>query len=358
MGLFGLGKVKTFLGVDIGTAGAKLVQLKEEGGRAKLHTYAFFDRTLKETGESLLDMQDFGVAALKEMIKKSKCTATRAIASLPISSVFMSVLSVPRMNEKDQRGAIEVQARKIIPIPLEEMILDVKNITSPDEEKKPKDEKSKYIKVLLTAAPKKLVAKYMAMLKGAGFEVASIEPEAFSLVRSLVGKDKSTLMIIDIGALRTSVMVVSEGIPYLTRSIDVGGIKFTKAAAASLGVSEEEAEMMKADLRADASLAPGSIAKVFEAPAMQIVNEILFSLKLFSGLEEAKGKTIDKIILTGGGSLLPNLDAFISAKVNLRVFRGDPWARILYPDAARPALDEIGSRFSVAVGLAMREFEQ
>ena len=116
--------------------------------------------------------------------------------------------------------------------------------------------------------------------------------------------------------------------------------------------------MMKADLRADASLAPGSIAKVFEAPAMQIVNEILFSLKLFSGLEEAKGKTIDKIILTGGGSLLPNLDAFISAKVNLRVFRGDPWARILYPDAARPALDEIGSRFSVAVGLAMREFEQ
>jgi len=358
MALFGLGKTKSYLGVDVGTAGAKIVQLKEEGGRAKLHTYAFFDRPLSETAQSLVDAPDFTVASIKEMIKKSKCTAAKAVASLPISSVFMSVLSVPRLGDKDQRGAIEVQARKIIPIPLEEMILDIKNIVNPDEGKKPKSDLSKNIKILLTAAPKKLVAKYMAVIKDSGLEIGSIEPEAFSLIRSLVGKDRSTLMLIDIGSLRTSVLVVSEGIPYLTRSIDAGGNKFTKVAAASLGVSEEEAETMKADLRPDPSLPAGSIAKVFEAPAMQIVNEVAFSLKLFSGLAEAQGKTIDKIIITGGGSLLPNLDSFISAKVNLRVFRGDPWARVLYPDAAREMLDEIGPRFSVAVGLAMREFEQ
>ena len=358
MGLFGIGKIKTFLGVDIGTAGAKIVQLKEENGRAKLHTYAYFDRPLAETAQSLVEAPDYTIASLKEMVKKAKCTAAKAVAGLPISSVFMSVLSVPRMNEKDQRGAIEVQARKIIPIPLEEMILDIKNIVNPEDEKKSKADLPKNLKILLTAAPKNLVAKYMAILKGAGLEVGSIEPEAFSLIRALVGKDRSTLMLIDIGALRTSVLVVSEGIPYLTRSIDVGGNKFTKAAAVSLNVSDDEAELMKADLRADPNLPPGSIAKSFETPAMQIVNEIAFSLKLFLGLTEAQGKTIDKIILTGGGSLLPNLDGFISAKVNLRVFRGDPWARVLYPDAARQALDEIGPRFSVAVGLAMREFEQ
>jgi type IV pilus assembly protein PilM len=358
MGLFGIGKIKTFLGVDIGTAGAKIIQLKEEGGRSKLYTYAFFDRPLKETTQSLVETPDYTIASIKEMVKRSKCTASKAVVSLPISSVFMSVLSIPRLNEKEQRGAIEVQARKIIPIPLEEMILDVKNIVNPDDEKKPKAELSKNTKILLTAAPKKLVAKYIAILKGAALEVGSVEPEAFSLIRSLIGKDRSTLMIIDIGALRTSVMVVSEGIPYLTRSIEAGGSRFTKAAAVSLNVTDEEAELMKADLRPDPTLPAGSIAKAFETPAMQIVNEIAFSLKLFSGLAEAQGKTIDKIILTGGGSLLPNLDAFISAKVNLRVFRGDPWARVLYPDAARAALDEIGPRFSVAVGLAMREFEK
>lgn len=365
MALFGIGKTKTYLGIDIGSAGIKLVEFHEERGRPKLHTYAYSERLPKELTTSPLDDVAGTAATIKLMMKKAKVTASKAVTGLPISSVFSSVLSVARLADKEQKGAIEVQARKLISMPLEELILDTKVITPAEALKTKGSAAVKNLQVLLTAAPKKMVSKYLEVFKAAGLELVSLETEAFALIRSLVGKDKSTLMIIDIGALRTSVLVVVGGIPYLSRSVDIGGLKLTQTAASVLGVPDDQAEAMKNDFRAMGTLSPGEIPAVFEPIVNQIVAEVAFSLKLFSGLDGQGGsserpeapKTVDKIILTGGGSLLPNLDAYLARKLNLRVFRGDPWARILYPDDVRPLLDEIGPRFSVAVGLAMREFE-
>lgn len=365
MALFGIGKTKSYLGIDIGAAGIKLVEFHAENGRPKLHTYAWSERSAGASVGSLLDNPAGASATIKAMLKKSKATATKAVTGLPISSVFSSVISVPRMSEKEQKGAIEVQARKLISMPLEELILDTKVITSAEALKVKGPAAAKNLQVLLTAAPKSLVSKYLRVFRDAGLELSSLETEAFALIRSLVGKDKSTLMIIDIGTLRTSVLVVSGGIPYLSRSIDVGGLKFTQAAAASLGVPEDQAESMKSDFQAIGGMSPAAIPPVFEPLANLIVTEVAFSLKLFAGLgnesgemKEGSAKTVDKVILTGGGSLMSNLDAYLSQKLNLRVFRGDPWARILYPDPVRPLLDQIGPRFSVAVGLAGREFDQ
>jgi type IV pilus assembly protein PilM len=365
MALFGIGKTSSYLGIDIGAAGIKLVEFREHNGRAKLHTYAYTERGPAELSANLLDDVPGTSAVIRGMIKKSKATAVKAVTGLPISAVFSSVLSVPKLADKEQKGAIEVQARKIISIPLEELILDSKVITSPELLKIKGTDALKNIQVLLTAAPKNLVSKYLAVFRAAGLELASLETEAFALIRSLVGKDKSTLMVIDVGALRTSVMVVVGGIPYLSRSIDVGGLKLTKAAAAALGVPDAEAESMKNDFQSMGAVSANGIPPVFEPLVNQIVAEVNFSLKLFSGLDTqvsadktaAPPKTVEKIILTGGGSLLPNLDIYLSQKLDLRVFRGDPWARILYPDDVRPLLDEIGPRFAVAIGLAMREFE-
>ncbi len=365
MALFGIGKTKAYLGVDIGTAGIKMVELHESGGRAKLHTYAYMLRGPDEITVKLLDDPAGTSQLLKAMIKKSKATAVKAVTGLALSSVFSSVVSVPKLSEKEQKGAIEIQARKLISMPLEELILDYKVITPPELLKGKEAESVKNIQVLLTAAPKSLVAKYLAVFRGAGLELASLETEAFALIRALVGKDRSTLMIVDIGAQRTSTLVVVGGIPYLSRSIDVGAAKFTKAAAEVLGVPEKQAEAMKNDFRTPGSGSPGGVPPVFSALIDQIAAEINFSLKLFSGLDiqtspdqgAANIKTVEKVILTGGESLLPGFDEYLAQKLNLRVFRGDPWARILYPDEVRPLLDEIGPRFSVAVGLAMREFE-
>ncbi len=53
----------------------------------------------------------------------------------------------------------------------------------------------------------------------------------------------------------------------------------------------------------------------------------------------------------------PRLADAICATIGTKTYVGDPWARVVYPLDLRPVLDQIGARFSVAVGLAMRDIE-
>jgi hypothetical protein len=45
----------------------------------------------------------------------------------------------------------------------------------------------------------------------------------------------------------------------------------------------------------------------------------------------------------------------LAQELNIRTYIGDPWARVIYPQELRPLLDTIGPRFSLAIGLAMRD---
>ena len=243
----------------------------------------------------------------------------------------------------------------MIPVPLEEISLDSKTIDSTGAGVGGK----KVTRVLLTGAPKTLVAQYMDLTKKAGLELISLETEAFAHIRALIGKDRSSIMVIDIGAVRTNISVIEKGIPFLNRSIATGGIAITETISKTLGVTSEQAENMKRDIRAMQSFSQaGDLSQILTTLLKPILDEIRYSFNLYQGqTEEGQQKRIDKIILTGGSSLLPRLPEFLTSLMNVNSYLGDPWARVVYPTDLRPILDEIGPRFSVAIGCAMRDIE-
>ena len=204
-----------------------------------------------------------------------------------------------------------------------------------------------------------MVSKYTAVFKQAGLELVSLETEAFALIRALIGKDRSTAMIVDIGAIRTNIIIVENGIPYVTRSLDMGGVTLTKAMAKALSMDLKNAEQMKCDIKSVSTLYPGEgLPKIFETSIAPMLTELQYSMNLYVGHgDQRTGKSIEKIILTGGSSALPALASFFSKQLNIKVYVGDPWARIVYPDELRPVLEEIGPRFAVSAGLAMRDIE-
>jgi type IV pilus assembly protein PilM len=378
MGLFGKKKEERFegmLGVDIGTSGIKVVEISPEKGRLRLSRYGYSEPagSAKAAG-SLLDDAPKAAETLRKIMKESSMKAGKAVASLPSSKIFhvMITLPVPKDPKEDLKPLIEAQAKKLIPLPLEEMILDSnildkdllpKHEAKPAAKKKtdepeipvpeamPQDKSKKYIRVLLTGAPKVLVSKYVEIFRQAKIELVSLETEIFAVIRSLVGKDKSRIMIVDMGAERTNIAVVDKGIPYLTRGIKSGGAAVTQALAASMGVSFEEAEAMKRDLAHKQS--QGLPAPLEEA-IKPIVHEIRYALQLYADQEFHDNSTVEKIIITGGSSHVPGLITYLTAALNVNVYHGDPWARVATPPEARPVLDEVGPRLAVAIGLAMR----
>jgi len=367
MGLFGPSK-QSYVGIDLGAGGVKAVELLNEKGRARLATYAFTERLPDVQPANLVDAPAETSALLKKIMLKAKTTTMKVVAGLPIASVFSSVINVPKGNEKEMLEAMQWQARKLIPVPLEEMVMDFKPIApaadkskekAKEKDKTAKKDESKMTQVLLTGASKAMVQKYVNVIKQAGLELVALETETFALIRSLVGKDRSITMIVDIGSVRTNIIIVENGVPYVTRSLDMGGATLTKAMSRALDMDLKSAEEMKCDIKSVSSIYPSEgLPKIFEATMVPMVTELKYSIDLYVGQnEDQAGKQVEKIILTGGTSLLPSLAGYFSKQLNIKTYVGDPWARVVYPDEIRPILDEIGTRFSVAIGLAMRDIE-
>jgi len=292
------------------------------------------------------------------------------------------------MPKKELVAAVQWEAKKFVPMPIEEMILDWKiledgklstkfaanNTVAPNGEQSPVipsssapeqqalDQKQstihekgkKFLKILLTAAPKDLVSRYLEIFKLAKLNLVSLETESFALERALIGNDPSPIMLVDIGAVATTISVVVDSVPLINRSIDIGGNTITKAIANSLNIDTDRAEQFKRDfgLTQQAGGASDQIPKRIEFMVSSIISEVKYVLNLYQSQGEGN---IEKIVLAGGSAWLPNITQYLTQVLNKKVFIGDPWARVMYPLEMKPVLQSIGPRLAVATGLAMRE---
>ncbi len=384
-----LGSHKSYVGIDIGNSSIKIVEFENASGRPKLLTYGFLEENVdilkSESPEDVARV----VEAILKIKKEARVLSNKAVAALPSFTVFSSIIALPKMSKKEIVSAVKWEAKKFVPMPLDEMILDWKVLSadlkdlnmesiqheSPQDLKKesPITEKvtqentdplakaaealhgnKETIRVLLTAAPKKLVQRYTDIYKAANLELVSLETESFALERSLIGNDPSSIIIVDIGAVSCDISVIVNKIPILSRSIDVGGRTITTGIAKSLNVTEDRAEQFKRDFGlavpdgGASDQVPQNIAYAINA----IVNEIRYILNLYHSHSE---KPMEKIIVSGGSSFIPGLPQHLEKELRLRTYIGDPWARVVYPVELKPILTELGPRFAVAVGLAMRE---
>lgn len=420
---------KSYLGVDLGTSAIKMIEVQNKSGRAVLVTYGYVEQSTDIIRASSEEMENEIVKIIKSIYHDSRMSSKRVIAALPSFSVFSSIISLPRMGKKDLAQAIQWEAKKFVPLPIEEMTLDWKVVPAETEIKKKtsgakaehkdktdklasykkdsrsanqamarqqiqpsagsaaaeedssgkqsdqktislaalfkknkkndaqlaKKQKNKKdnVKILLTAAPKKIVERYIRIFKAADLELLSLETEAFALERSLVGGDPASVMIIDIGAVSSDVTIIDNGIPILTRSIDVGGSAITKAVMTSLNVDLSRAEQFKRDIGFSIS-GPSGLPEIIKTTLNPIINEVKYSIDIYLS-QTNRDMSLEKIILTGGSAWLPELVAYLSKLLDIKVIIGDPWDKVVYPLELKPVLTELGPRFAVAVGLAMRE---
>jgi len=339
----GLLKANTsYLGIDIGSNGVKIVELAKKEGKPTLLNFGFSEDMNHQENDWINDPKKVAKIITK-ICSDSGISSKNVISALPTFSVFSSIISLPDVSKKDLEPAIQWEAKKVIPLPLEEMILDWKKI---------EDANVKINKYLLTGAPKVLVKGYLDTFREAEMNLLSLETETFSLIRSLLGNDKSSIMIVEIGASTTDVSVIENSIPIFSRSIDLGGNTITKSIGDHLGIGLERAEQFKYDLgvssdEAQKDVVPQAIIKTITS----VVNEIKYANSMY---ENKSGKSIDKIVLSGGSVLLPGLVNYLIKILNKNVMIGDPWAHVVCPDDLKPLLNEIGARMSVAVGLALR----
>lgn len=343
--------LQSYLGIDINAQSVKLVELKKHGNKVALSTYGFSERFSEAASKEGAPLDIKRTADLiKNICEKSHATSTLALASLPTFSVFSSIININSgVSKKDIETAVNWEAKKVIPLPLQDIILDWQMLEQATTE-------TTSHKILLTGAPKALIQNYVNVFKNAQLNLLSLETEIFALIRSLIGNDRSSVMIVQLGSTTTNIFVVDKSVPVINRSISVGGVNITQAIAANLNMNLAQAEQFKYDLmHNNGSDESGKLPTMILESLNPIVNEIKYILEVFGNKDNRR---VEKIILTGGGALLPGLTNHLAETFNLNTIVGDPWFRVAYPFELKPILDKIGPRLAVAIGLAMREFDR
>src|SRR3989344_1135291 len=177
---------KTMLGVDIGTAAIKVTEVGKEGGRWILKNYGIIaipDPVNLKDGFA----DDAISAALKELIKKSNFSSKDCVASIPSFNTFSTVIELPYLSEKDIARAIPFEAKKYIPLPLQEVNLDWSIMNVKDNIAVNVQYPS--VEVFIAVVPKDTVERYRIIFNRVGLRLKALELENTALIRALIGND-------------------------------------------------------------------------------------------------------------------------------------------------------------------------
>ncbi len=341
----------SYLGIDLGAGGVKIVELRQEKKRPVLHTYGLAS-VPKELGEVSDNSVENYAKIIKQICRSAKTISKKVTVSLPSSVVFHALVTLPVGGKKEANDLIlDAEVRKLLPQPLEEMVVDYQML--------PVEKDAKNQLVLVTATSRTLNTTYSRIFQRAGLELQALEPEASALTRSLVGRDDSLSMVVDIGAERTNFFIVERGVPLTHNSIEAGGNKINRILERALALAPELVEQAKFDLfrtvfKDNDQVVVDRLLSVLMPVIDPIVKEVAYSIEVFARQESNHEKRLEKIILAGGASLLPGFAGYMGEKLKVKCYVGDPWSRVVYQDGLRPVIADLGPRMAVAIGLALR----
>lgn len=342
---FGFGH-SSFLGIDFGTASIKAVELSVKDNRPVLVNYgqvslADLEKGTPPEGRSYdEEVVIHLIALLKEMKPKSRS----AYVAMPAFIGLISLIELPVMEESELQEAVRFEAHKYIPSPLDEValsweVMGVRNAS---------DGTSK-MEVLLVAALNKEVSRYEHHIASAGLTLDFLELETFSMSRSVVGDESGLMLLIDIGSRASNLVLIENGLVKVSRNLDVGGRDITRVLAESLSITEERAKVLKRSGK-DFLIAPES-ALIF--PALQVIASEAERM-LIAYQSKHSGVQCKGVVLSGGTAKFSGLVQYYTNLLKLPVTLGNPWKNIEYDPRLTEKINEFGTSFSVAVGLALR----
>lgn len=341
-----LSGVSEFFGLDIGTTAIRLVQLKGSGPVKSLSKYAYLPLDSKVALSDARADQQKVVQAVHELLGQARVTTKNVAVGIPSQRVFTTVVDIERLAPAELAKTMRYQADSLIPTPMAESKLDWALLGD-----SPKD-KTK-VEVLLSSVTREFVEQRLDMLEASGLNVIAFEPDNLALARAMIPTGAtSPQMVIDIGNKNADIVISMGGGPRLTRSIPTGAEVIVKTAAQNLNIDDKQAQQFVFKFGLGKDKLEGQIYHAIIGTVDILVTEIEKSIKFFyARYGEVK---IERIIVTGAASVLPEFPLYIANKFGISAEIGNAWRNVSFPADRQNELLAVSNHFGVAAGLAER----
>lgn len=346
-----------YLGVDIGTTSIKIVEVERGKQLPRLSNYCILEdkssllraNTAIQTS-SLKLFEDEVVELLKSALREMKPRTNEAIASLPTFSAFTTILTFPEMSKEDLEKSILFGMKQYIPLPISEVAVDWMKVGEY------KDEKGFLLQqILLISVPQEQIKKYKKIFKEAGLHLNALEIESLSLVRAVVGGDKTPTFVIDIGSCSTSIVISEGGTIRFSAQSDFGGASLTQAISSGLNINPLRAEELKREKGVEDTGSNHELSTIMLPFIDAIINEVKRAEFNYKG-QVPSSKKIERAILSGGGAELTGIEKYFEAQLGVPAVKAAPLVKLEYPSSIEPLVKELNPLFGVSLGLTLREF--
>lgn len=345
MGL--LSGTSSFFGLDIGSTALRAVELKGTATAKSLAKYAYMPIDSKlALSDSRNDQQQL-TQAISQLMGQAKFGTKDVVVGVPSNRVFTTVADVERLSAKELEKSIRYQADALIPTPLNESKIDWAILgDSPVDKTK--------VEILLTSVPNEFIERRLDIVESAGLNVIGFEPDNLALVRALAVPDANgAYLVIDVAHKATDIVIVYADMPRLTRSIPTGMEAVIRTAMQNLNVDDKQAEQFVMKFGLSKEKLEGQVYQAIIGAIDILIVEIEKSIKFFQTRYANVG--VDRIIVTGGGSVLPEFPLYLANKFMVNVEIGNPWQGVQFSADRQNELLALANHFGVAIGLAERD---
>lgn len=345
---------KLAVGLDIGSFAVKVCEFSETGkncrklvkiGSATLPEGAVADGILQDP----LAVSQVIANLLKNLQIKNKKVAI----SMSGYSVIVKKINLAVMSEKELVNHIQTEAEQYIPFDMADVYLDFQDLKTNTAANADRTD------IMLVAAKKDVVDGYLEMLKGIGLRPVVVDVDAFALENSFSSSGAGTdenVALVDIGATKMSINILSHGTSILARDVVMGSRQITEQIHHQCGFDPDQAEAVKIG-GLDAGAQRDCLAEIFVKNCTQWIFEIKKALDFYLSTHGDEG--IDRLVLSGGGSRIKGFDQFLYEETGIKTEVFDPFATVdTNPERIDSAyVKYVAPEMAIAAGLAIRSVD-
>jgi type IV pilus assembly protein PilM len=214
--------------------------------------------------------------------------------------------------------------------------------------------------VQVVAISESVANDYFQAFFSAGIIPVSFELEGQAISRAVLKPtDTGSCMVVDFGANRTGITIVTNRTAVVTTTIDFGGKILTEVLSKELSISFEEAELIKINQGLNNITEHKNVLPLLLKTIAPIKDEINRRYVYWHENKEQFDSfpNIDTIYLCGGHSNLPGLADYLSKSLKLKVVQVNPWANCFSIEDIVPEMSYKASMsYVTAIGLALADY--
>lgn len=335
------------IGLDIGATAVRAAILAP--GRDGEPTMALHDMGQAALPEgTVVDgvVKDAGALtkALVAMWKTYDFGCRQVIIGVASPQVVVRAMKVPKLSPEQQAKALPFQAKEVIALPLDEVLLDFQQLG-------PVEGDPDQISGLLIAAPRLPILAAVRAVEAAGLRIVRVDLSSFASLRSSAEPGVPAEAVIDIGAQLTTIVVHHLGVPRIVRTLSRGGQQLTDRLVERTGATPGEAEILKREVGLESI--DSEISMILTSALRPLMIDIRGSIQYFGTTNDSAN--LQRISLTGGGAQLPGLAAMLAEDVGVpcRLVSPLQHVRDAMEQKAGEHEDRVGAASAISIGLAM-----